>query len=812
MLGGGVSGVSPIGFGLLFSLKNRFSGEAKRIEADMERLGLSSNTLAGKISSARKRMTTGFKMMALGGAIAFSFVPAIKAASNFNAAMRQTYTLAQFTAEEQKVLRSNVLALAKVYGEDPLVQARTSYQVVSAGYRDAAEAVQMMTVAGKAAIAGAGNTQEAFEALVASMKPFGYEALQAEMVADKLFKTIERGITTLPELSSVLNQAAPMAAAIGTSLDEMLGSIATLTATTKATTAIATTQMSSMYSGIMRYAERAQKLNKKYGLSLEFGVAALEKKGWVKFLEDIEAQIGQLDRDTKFIVLNKLFGRKEAVRGYLSLIPAMKTLKENINQVENSAGASQRAFEIMAASLSFTLKRLKISIKTMLISIGTAVGPMVAMLSRGFTIVVNAITKAIDSFPGLSKFVLQTTFLFGVLTFAAGAFLTVVGLIQLGIYTGLLPALIPLIAIVGSIAAGIVLLRMVWESNFMGIRDAIKRTFGPYVTILKEAFKAWKTFNNGIVTMSEDTARKLEEEGLLGPTIKVLKMIYRLHEMYKGFRATIRESLDEIESDYRPIFEGLAEIFSPLKALFRKLADLSTETRASWYSLFGGALAGKARRCAFYLHIVSIPLKFLVSLLGKVSRGMSWLYGWLDRASYIIGRKVSGVFDGINAALTRIINRVRPWAERIKAIIDPIIQRLNKVIQLANRIPGIRNVAESIRKAVAGPLGVVAPSIAMSPVPAGWPSPFTPQGRKPYFWEKETREPPRTPVDYLRSTTPIYLNGGGPEYYKEIRETTKEREVQTPQGQPQVINLNIDGKQIARVVNDVNRKEMTKRL
>lgn len=94
-----------------------------------------------------------------------------------------------------------------------------SYEAASAGFKSAAENQEVMVAGLKLSKAGGADASSTMKALTQTIRAYNLEASDAAKVAVVLNKTIQLGITTLPEISNGFAQTAVVAKEAGISLD-----------------------------------------------------------------------------------------------------------------------------------------------------------------------------------------------------------------------------------------------------------------------------------------------------------------------------------------------------------------------------------------------------------------------------------------------------------------------------------------------------------------------------------------------------------------------------------------------------------------
>ena len=148
--------------------------------------------------------------------------------NQFSKSMREVQTISTAVQKDFEGISKQIVNLAAQGPDDAIKLSQAYYQIVSAGY-DGAKGLELLNVSSKAATAGLTDTKVAADGLTTILNAWKKDASEAEKVTDILFKTVEKGKTTFPELASNIAQVAPIAAAMNISFEEIAGAIATLT-------------------------------------------------------------------------------------------------------------------------------------------------------------------------------------------------------------------------------------------------------------------------------------------------------------------------------------------------------------------------------------------------------------------------------------------------------------------------------------------------------------------------------------------------------------------------------------------------------
>lgn len=148
--------------------------------------------------------------------------------NEFSMSMREVQTISSAVQQDFEGIGDAIIDLAANGPDDAIQLAKAYYQIVSAGH-DGAAGLELLDVSSKAATAGITDTKTAADGLTTVLNAWGKDATEATQVADVMFKTVEKGKTTFPELATNIATVAPMASAMGISFEEVSAAIASLT-------------------------------------------------------------------------------------------------------------------------------------------------------------------------------------------------------------------------------------------------------------------------------------------------------------------------------------------------------------------------------------------------------------------------------------------------------------------------------------------------------------------------------------------------------------------------------------------------------
>lgn len=333
-----------------------FAGLEKRIDGAAKKIGNS-------IFSIRNALAT----LAAGAGLA---APARFAAS-FEKALANVDTLLEGAAVGIDQYRKQLLELSRASSKDLIDLTNGLYRAISAGIpavEGAAGAFAVLEEAQKAAVAGLSDTETAVTAFTTVLNSYKDAGLTAADVGDRLFTTVRIADTDFNQLASSIGRVTTVGARFGISIEELLAAIAELTKGGLSTDE-AVTQLRATILGLSRPSAAVRK--ELDSLGVEFGAAAFASKGLIGVLEDVrQATAGNADD------FARLFPNVRALVGALVLgSGGTDDFRKSLEALNNSAGASNTAFQKQAATFEELAGRFKSQIIEVFTDAGQRVLP-----------------------------------------------------------------------------------------------------------------------------------------------------------------------------------------------------------------------------------------------------------------------------------------------------------------------------------------------------------------------------------------------------------------------------------------------------
>ncbi|WP_415325717.1 phage tail tape measure protein [Clostridium perfringens] len=252
---------------------------------------------------------------------------------------------------------------------------------------------RIFNVMANSAKAGGAETNDAVALISAGMK--GYNQVNeetAKQISDLAFQTAKLGVTTFPEMASSMKPLFPLSSTLNISMQELFGSMATLTGVT-GNTAEVSTQMKAVFSNLIKPTGDMDKLIKKYGYSN--GQAMIKAKGLTGVLQILQKETGgQSDK------LGKLFSSTEALTAVTALTGTQfDNFKDKTKAMNDALGSTDKALEKINNTTGNDLRTSLNMAKNSLVGFGEVLAPFISMGAKAL----STLTKGLQDMSGWQK-------------------------------------------------------------------------------------------------------------------------------------------------------------------------------------------------------------------------------------------------------------------------------------------------------------------------------------------------------------------------------------------------------------------------
>ncbi|MFT3758427.1 phage tail tape measure protein [Thauera sp.] len=358
--------------------------EAQTTGADLGELAKQGESASEAFANAAANFTAG--TVAIKG-LQGTFGPATKLAVDFSTAMAKIRTNVD-NPSDIPGLGAKIRELNQQFGTGLNSNAEALYDIVSAGITDTGRAVDTLTVANKLAIGGITDVAVAADGLTSTLNAYGEAAGTATNVSDAFFVAALAGKSGIDELAAGIGKVAPLAAQTGTSLDDLMAAISTLTLA-GVETSEAITQVRAILTAVVKPSKQAATLAEELGLN--YNLAALKAQGFAGFLEQMrKATGGNADQ------LAILLGSTEALSAALALTGGQAgQFADILDQMANKAGSTEAAFKTMTDTPEHSIRLFNSALEDTQLAVGLAVTSLTPLL-EGITAIIGAFNRLPD--------------------------------------------------------------------------------------------------------------------------------------------------------------------------------------------------------------------------------------------------------------------------------------------------------------------------------------------------------------------------------------------------------------------------------
>ena len=315
-------------------------------------------------------------------------------AEKFEYSMAKVQSIAQVSGEDLGKMSSEIRRVSTEMGYGVNEIAEATYQAISASV-DASEAVGFVEDATKLARAGFTETTTSVDVLTTALNAYGKEANTTAHIADDLITTQNLGKTTVDELAQSIGTIIPTAAALNVSLDQVSTGYVLLTKQ-GINTANATTYLRAMLNEL---SDSGSNVSDTLADLTGHTFGELMQKGYT--LGDVMQILGDSVEGNGEAFKN-LFSNVRSGLGALSLFnQGADAFNDTLKLMENNAGATDKAFSIMADTAEMTNAKFEASAENLKIAVGESLSPTIEMLKKMGITVLDFITGVVERNPKL---------------------------------------------------------------------------------------------------------------------------------------------------------------------------------------------------------------------------------------------------------------------------------------------------------------------------------------------------------------------------------------------------------------------------
>lgn len=532
-------------------LKDNFTGVIQKATKNID------EHRSQQLRTAKSIKDTGKSISALGEKFALLSAPILAAAtagaklnSYFTVGLAKVSTLVDTTVVDMNKMRQELIQLSNETGVSVTELTEGTYQAISASV-DASKAVDFMRTSALGAKAGFTNMTTATDALTTIINAYGMETERASDMMDRLIITQNLGKTTVDEIGKSIGQVIPTAASAGMSIDELLASVASLTANGTQTSA-AMTGLKAALSNIIKPSKDA--FETAAALGLEFNQAHLQAVGWAQFLDEIKAATGG-----NVETMAKLFGSTEALNVVLSLAGnGADKFKESLEGMVNSTGATNEAIGKLDATPAAQLEKAVNQLKNAAMELAQGLTPLLSRTSR----MTKAFAEWLNNLSPLQK---ELLFSLGQFIVIGGFALTVIGkgITLFGGWYGSVVKASSAISKAGGVFAAL-------GNKFPMIATAANSASGAFSVFAAKGISAMRTFGNVIIhpLNAVKTAFTMLKTGVIGAVKSMFSGVLGFGRSFISFFTSLPSMIMRSFGTIISAIKNFRTAFTALRLLF----------------------------------------------------------------------------------------------------------------------------------------------------------------------------------------------------------------------------------------------------
>lgn len=360
--------LNNLGLGFTLTAKDAASGVFRAVGSSLKNLGGDTKKLKETIGDIGGRMTdVGAKLLGVGAAGVAGLGAASAASASFEKAVAKVATIADKAAFPLEYIRKTGFDMTDAYGGSLETQMDALYSAIGSGASSAAEATSVLASANQLAIGGISSVDKTMTLLMGTMNAYGMDLTQAQKTSDAFFQSVKLGGSdmSVESLVASLSGVTPIASAMGVSLDQVLGSLARMTAV-GIPTAQAVTGIKAAIEGIIKPSTKAIAEAKKLGIA--FDGAALKSKGLPGIIKDITSSAKFNSKS-----FQNLFESVDGLSAALALgAEGGKPYFDMMEQMGKANGSTEQAFNTLRDTADFAAGKLKTNFMVALVRVGDA--------------------------------------------------------------------------------------------------------------------------------------------------------------------------------------------------------------------------------------------------------------------------------------------------------------------------------------------------------------------------------------------------------------------------------------------------------
>lgn len=205
---------------------------------------------------------------AAGATAGYAFAAGVESAATFESQLRTINTVAQVSDQELAAIGDGIQQIARDTGKSTEDLTSAYYDMVSAGLKPGAEAMEALSLSAFTSLGALGTTADSVDLLTTVLNAYGMETSESANVMDTFAKAVEVGKVTMDQIGASIADAAPMAAQMGIGIDEVSAAYGFMTARGVGANEVMT-QMSGAMRALINPNEELNRIQERTGLNFK---------------------------------------------------------------------------------------------------------------------------------------------------------------------------------------------------------------------------------------------------------------------------------------------------------------------------------------------------------------------------------------------------------------------------------------------------------------------------------------------------------------------------------------------------------------
>jgi TP901 family phage tail tape measure protein len=440
------------------NLKVNITGDSSKLNNALTTANSKLQAFGKKMQSVGRSMTTKLTLPIVAAGVA-----ATKMAMDFDKSMSQIESLVGVAADEVERMGETAKKMAIDTGRSANEAAEALFFITSAGLKGS-NATDVLNASLKAAAVGLGETKTIADLATSAMNAYGATNLSATNATDILVASVREGKLEASELAGAMGGVIPIASNMGVGFDEVGAALAAMSRT-GTNAAVGATQLTAILASIKKPTVQSAEAMLALGTSQEQISQSLAEKGLMPTLLDLSSRLKATGMDATAI-----FPNIRALKGVLDLTG--KGAADNVaifNELENTMGATDEAFQKTSQTASFQMTQGFNSIKSSMLEVGQvilqSVAPAVQKIGQFFT-------SLAEKFRALSPTTQKIIVAFFGIVAALGPVIAIIGTL-LTMAPAIGGAISLMLGPIGLVVAGLTAISVVIYKNWANIKNAL---------------------------------------------------------------------------------------------------------------------------------------------------------------------------------------------------------------------------------------------------------------------------------------------------------------------------------------------------